>query len=366
MKIPNSRDRAVSGRFDDWRIALLSVLLSILVISCSVPEQISVDPSPTASPITDSSTQLVLARETQAVVIDGSSTVYPISVEASKRFQRRNRTSEFAVNFSGTGGGFKRFCNNETDINNASRPILEKELATCSAGGVKFVEIPIAFDALSIVAHPDNNWVEAMTVAELKKVWEAEAEGKITNWNQIRSGWPDRPLKLFGRGQDSGTYDYFTEVIVGEQGKIRSDYTASEDVDSLVEQIRKEPNALGFFGIGHYVKNWEDLKAIAVDSGSGPVYPSLDAVRTAQYRPLSRPLFLYVNAESLQTKPQVQPFLENYLRNLRNWVTLVGYMPLKDKAYNLALQRLQKREVGTAFGGKIQTNMTIEEALRGK
>jgi phosphate transport system substrate-binding protein len=343
--------------------AAIAIILA-LVIGCSTPIETPSELSPLASPARDSSTETVIGRATQAITVDGSSTVYPISDEAKKRYQRRRRTSEISVAFSGTGGGFKKFCNNQTDINNASRPILQKEIAACAAAGVEFVELPIAFDALSVVAHPDNNWVDSLTVAELKKIWEPIAEGKITQWNQIRPDWPERPLKLFGRGKDSGTYDFFTTVIVGQQSASRSDYIASEDVDFLVNEVSQEPNALAFFGIGSYVKNWEDLKSVAIDSGKGPVYPSLNAVRAAEYNPLSRPLFLYVNADSLQSKPQVQTFLEYYLQDMKNWVTFTGYMPLNDQTYQLVLERLRQRTTGTAYGGQLQTDITVEEAIR--
>ncbi|MGF1541618.1 MAG: PstS family phosphate ABC transporter substrate-binding protein [Pleurocapsa sp.] len=307
--------------------------------------------------------QTNLAAETQAIKIDGSSTVYPISLEATKRYQRQDRNAQMTTEFSGSGGGFRKFCAGETDLNNASRPINSAEIADCAATGIEYIEVPIAYDALTIVVHPDNDWVDSITVEELKKLWSPEAEGQITQWNQIRANWPNRPIKLFGPGQDSGTFDYFTEVIVGQPGVSRTDFTDSEDDDELVEGVRNDPEALGYFGIGYYVQNWEELKAVAVDSGEGPVYPTVDALRSVRYKPLSRPLFLYINAESLENKPTLQSFVEYYLQDVKNWVPFVGYIPLSDRAYALSLERFQQRKMGSLYQGQLQPDIALEEAL---
>ncbi len=327
----------------------------MLLISCS---------RPTATAQSESSETTAITRDSSAIVIDGSSTIYSISTEAASRYLRRHQDSEIVVNFSGTTGGFRRFCQGETDISNASRPISTEEIEACGSNGVEYIEVPIAYDALSIVVHPNNDWVENITVQELKTLWEPQAEGKITQWNQVRATWPDRPINLYGRGKDSGTYDYFTRVIVGQARSSRTDYVASEDVDFLVEELKKDPEGLAFFGIGHYVQNWEDLRAIAVDNGSGPVYPTVDAVRSATYQPLTRPLFLYINADSLENKPQVSAFVQNYLENLSSWVPFVGYIPLSDMGYKLALERFQQRTIGTLYDGQIQTNISPEEMLQ--
>ncbi|NCJ05163.1 phosphate ABC transporter substrate-binding protein PstS family protein [Synechococcales cyanobacterium C] len=333
----------------------------VLIVGCS-----SEPPAGTQTPAVDAAPETVrtvLARETQAIVVDGSSTVYPLTVEANRRYGRQRQTAEVIVNFSGTRGGFRAFCQGETDIQNASRPIITEEIEACQTNGVTYIEIPIAMDALSLVVHPDNTWADSLTVEELRQIWAASAEGQVTRWSQVRSDWPDQPLVLLGRGQDSGTYDYFTQVILGEVGASRKDYIASEDVDFLVAQVSQEPNALAFFGIGHFLQNWEDLKSVAVDSGNGPVYPELEAVRKLEYRPLSRPLFLYVNADTLTRKPQVQSFISAYLDNPQSWIPLVGYLPLSDRAYDMVRSHLQQKQTGTAFQGQVQATITIEEAM---
>lgn len=307
--------------------------------------------------------QTNLAAETQVIKIDGSSTVYPISLEAKKRYQRRNKNAEISVEFSGSGGGFRKFCAGETDINDASRPINGTEMEDCAAAGIEYLEVPIAYDAITIVVHPNNDWAETITVEELKKLWRPEAERQITQWNQIRRNWPNRPIKLFGPGLDSGTFDYFTEVIVGKPGASRTDFTDSEDDDELVERISNEPEALGYFGIGYYVKNWEELKAVAVDSGEGPVYPTVDALRSVKYKPLSRPLFLYINTESLQNKPDLQSFVEYYLQDVKNWVPFIGYIPLSDRVYTLSLERFQQRKTGSLYEGQLRPEVALEDLL---
>ena len=301
----------------------------------------------------------------ESITIDGSSTVFLISQKAAKLYQRQHpKQVDISVNFSGTGGGFKKFCAGETDINNASRPIATDEIQTCQATGVEYIELPVAFDALTIVVHRDNTWVDRITLEELKKIWEPAAERKITHWNQIRDTWPKRPLNLFGPGSDSGTFDYFTQAIVGESGSSRNDYSASEDDNQLVEKVSQEPNALGYFGLGYYAANWEKLKSLAVDSGQGPVQPTIEAVTTAKYQPLTRPLFIYVNAKAVENKPQLKSFVQDYLENVRNWVSFVGYVPLSEQAYQLTSERFQQRKVGTVYAGQLQTDLTIEQILQ--
>ena len=342
----------------NWQFLSIITIITVcftLLISCSTPTTLS------ESAQEDTPATMAVTRASQAVVIDGSSTVYPISAEAANRYQRRNSTAEVVVNFSGTTGGFRRFCEGETDINNASRPINKAEIEACAAKGVEYVEIPIAYDAIAIVVHPDNNWAEDITTQELKTLWEPAAQGKIRQWNQIRIDWPERPINLYGRGQDSGTYDYVTQVIVGTARASRKDYVGSEDVDFLVEELKNDPEGLAFFGIGHYLQNWEDLKLLAVDSGNEPVYPTVDAVRSVTYEPLTRPLFLYINLDSLVVKPQVTKFVQDYLGNMRNWVSFVGYIPLSERGYELALARFQQRTPGTLYNGQTQVDVSPEQ-----
>lgn len=292
----------------------------------------------------------------QQIVADGSSTVYPITAEAARR-----TGTEIDNSFSGTTAGFRRFCAGETDIGNASRPINGEELAACAEAGIDFIELSIAFDAIAVVVNPANDWASSITVEELRRLWEPTAEGAVTTWRQLRTDWPERPIALYGRGQDSGTYDYFTTVIVGETRSSRSDYTASEDEEELAAGIAGDPNALGFFGVGAYFRHWEELKDLAVDSGGGPIHPALREVLAGQYQPLGRPLFLYVSVASLEAKPQLSTFLRAYLSGIRNWVHFTGYMPLSAQAYDRALERLAARTTGTRFDGELQVGIGIDE-----
>ncbi|MFQ3614783.1 MAG: PstS family phosphate ABC transporter substrate-binding protein [Cyanobacteriota bacterium] len=302
--------------------------------------------------------------DTNRIVIDGSSTVFPLTEAAKRRYLRNNRqAAEVVMNFSGTRVGFSKFCAGESDIQNASRPILREEMAVCEANGIEYIEIPVAMDAISIVAHPNNSWADDITLQELKKIWEPAAEDQITRWSQVRSNWPDLPLNLYGRGQDSGTYDYFTQVVVGQAGSSRTDYVGSEDLEFLVEEITNDPHALGFFDIGNYLRHWEDLKPVALDSGRGPVYPKLETIRSLEYRPLSRPLLLYINVASLDQKPEIANFIQAYLSEPERWIPLVRFLPLSNRAYEMARSHFQQRLLGTAFRGQPIVTITVEEAL---
>ncbi|MCX7595186.1 MAG: PstS family phosphate ABC transporter substrate-binding protein [Fischerella sp.] len=308
-------------------------------------------------------------RQNQAstdIKIDGSSTVYPISDAVAKEFRKTSQGKNVTIDvkFSGTTAGFRKFCAGEIDISDASRPILIKEMDACVKAGVGFIELPVAFDALTVAVNPQNTWAKDITVAELKKVWEKAAQGKITNWNQIRSSYPNRPLKLYGAGKDSGTYDYFNEAIMGDKNNARSDYIGSEDDDVLVEGISKDPNALGYIPFAYFEANQNKLKALPVDNGKGAVYPSALVVRTAQYQPLSRPLFIYVNSKFAQNKPELRAFVEFYLKNARKLVTAVGYVPLPDEGYRLSEIQFSRGEIGTAFQGAPEPYVTIAEVLR--
>lgn len=276
------------------------------------------------------------------LLIDGSSTVYPLTQEAVRRFLRAHQGHPIDVAFSGTSAGFRRLCAGETDINDASREINAEERARCEENGVRYRQVPLAMDAIALVVHPGNRWATDITVEELKKLWEPAAEGKIVRWNQIRPEWPDRPVKLFGRGQDSGTYDIFTEEIVGTSHSSRQDYTASENEEELAAGIAVEPDALGFFGIGAYHRHWDELKLLAVDNGKGPVYPTLSTVSLGQYQPLTRPLFLYLSEQSLRRKPVTQAFVEHYLDGLPGWIHFTGFMPLSSERYRESLAALKQ------------------------
>src|ERR687896_1395185 len=258
--------------------------------------------------------------------IDGSSTVYPATEAVAEEFQKAKKGAvNVTVGISGTGGGFKKFCRGETDISDASRPILKEEMELCKHHGIEYIELPVCFDALTVAVNPKNDWVKAITVAELKKMWEPEAQGKITHWNQVRPEWPKEKLLLFGAGSDSRTFDYFTEAVTGKAKASRGDFTASEDDNVLVQGVANDRNALGFFGFAYYAENKGKLKAVAVDGGKGPVAPSAKTVEDGTYQPLSRPIFIYVSKKSL-AKPEVKEFVEFYLQQAPPLVKQVKYV----------------------------------------
>jgi phosphate transport system substrate-binding protein len=298
------------------------------------------------------------------VKIDGSSTVFPITEAVAEDFQKEKRGAvRVTVGISGTGGGFKKFCRGEIDIVDASRPILKNEMDACKAAGVQYVEMPVAFDALTVVVNPKNDWSKTIKVSELKKIWEPAAQGKITRWSQVNPAWPDEPLKLYGAGADSGTFDYFTEAIVGKAKSSRGDFTASEDDNVLVQGVASDKSALGFFGFAYYVENQKKVKAVAVDGGNGPVLPSPKTVEDGTYQPLSRPIFIYVNIKSAD-KPEIRQFVEFYMKNAPALVKEVKFFPLPNQAYAINLEHLNKKKLGTVFGGKSEVGLRIEELLK--
>jgi phosphate transport system substrate-binding protein len=302
--------------------------------------------------------------QAQLVQIDGSSTVFPVTEAVAEEFQKAKKGAvKVTVGIAGTGGGFKKFCRGETDISDASRPILKQEMEACKKSGIEYIELPVAFDALTVMVNPKNEWAGTMTVAELKKIWEPAAQAKITNWNQVRSNWPNAPLKLFGAGADSGTFDYFTEAITGKAKSSRGDFTASEDDNVLVQGIANDRNALGFFGYAYYAENKDKLKAVAVDNGKGPVGPSEKTVLDGSYQPLSRPIYIYVSKKAAD-KSEVREFVEFYLKHAPNLVKQVKYVPLPDKVYSMGVARLKSRKVGTAFGGSADVGVTIGDLLK--
>lgn len=287
------------------------------------------------------------------VKIDGSSTVYPITEAVAEEFGKKFPSSRVTVGISGTGGGFKKFCAGETDISEASRPIKSSEIEACAAGKIQYVELPIGFDALTIVVNPKNTWISSLTLSDLKKIWEPSAQGKVLTWNQVRPEWPNQPIRLYGPGTDSGTYDYFTEVINGKQGASRGDYTSSEDDNVLVQGVASDVHALGYFGLKYYEENSNKLKAVAIDSGSGlgAVVPSPETVIAGKYHPLSRPLFTYVRLDALE-RPEVAAFIRFYVNEGSSLVREVGYIPLQPALDNVAKERLAKKIAGSVFGGK--------------
>jgi len=306
------------------------------------------------------------AAQAQTVKIDGSSTVYPVTEAVAEEFQKAKRGAvKVTVGISGTGGGFKKFCRGETDISDASRPILKKEMDECKKNGINYIELPIAYDALTVVINPKNTWIKNMSVAELKKIWEPAAQGKITRWNQVNPAWPNTPLKLFGAGADSGTFDYFTEAVTGKAKSSRGDFTASEDDNVLVQGVSRDVNALGFFGFAYYVENRDKLKAVPIieKAGMPAVPPAMETVLDGSYQPLARPIFIYVNAKSAR-KPEVKEFVEFYNKHGEKLAREVKYVPLPAKAYAHNLETFSKLKLGTKFGGENKVGLTIEDLMK--
>ena len=306
-----------------------------------------------------------LAAQAQVVKIDGSSTVYPITEGVAEDFQKSKKNAiKVTVGISGTGGGFKKFCRNEIDIANASRPIQTKEMEDCKAAGIEYFELPVAFDALTVVVNPKNAFIKQLSIEELKTMWEPAAQGKITRWNQVNPAFPDAPLKLFGAGADSGTFDYFTEAVTGKSKSSRGDFTASEDDNVLVQGVSQDVNAIAFFGYAYYAENLSRLRAVPISAKGGKpaIGPSEKTVLDGSYQPLSRPIFIYVNAKSM-AKPEVKEFVEYYMKESAKIAKEVKYVPLPAKAYTINLEHLAKGKKGTVFGGANEVGITIEALL---
>ncbi|MGA1355822.1 MAG: PstS family phosphate ABC transporter substrate-binding protein [Prochlorothrix sp.] len=304
------------------------------------------------------------AQNRSPISIDGSSTVFPITEAVAEEFYNdRGNSVEVVVGISGTGGGFKRFCSGETDISNASRPIKSSEMELCRQSGVQYIEIPVAYDALTVVVNPKNTWVTSLTVEDLKTMWEPAAEGQIRRWNQVRAEWPDAPLNLFGPGADSGTFDYFTEAINGKSRESRGDFTASEDDNVLVQGVQRDNNALGYFGFAYYENNKDRLRAVPIDSGDGPVFPSRTTVENGMYQPLARPLFIYVSTDALQ-RPEVREFANFYLDNAGELAEEVGYVALPSEAYSVIRRNLEEGKTGSVFVGRETVGVNLADLLR--
>ncbi|MHB8261498.1 MAG: PstS family phosphate ABC transporter substrate-binding protein [Bacteroidia bacterium] len=306
-------------------LPLFGASLALLLSSCG---------NKTGEKTTDTSDQNKEQKLTGAVNVDGSSTVYPITEAVAEEFKTVQPDIKVTAGTSGTGGGFKKFGRGETDINDASRPIKNAEDSLAKSNNVSYIDLMIAYDGLAVVVNPKNDWCKDITVAELKKMWEPTAQGKIKKWNQIRASWPNEEIHLFGAGVESGTYDYFTEAIVGKSHSSRGDYTASEDDNVLVQGISSDKFALGFFGLAYFEENKDKLNLVGVDdekdeNGKGPITPSIESVKNKSYSPLARPLFIYVNSTAGKRK-EVQEFVKFYLENMGSLTKQVGYIPLSD------------------------------------
>jgi phosphate transport system substrate-binding protein len=269
------------------------------------------------------------------VAVDGSSTVFPITQAVAEEFNAVNPDVDVSVGVSGTGGGFEKFCAGETDISDASRAIEEDEIAACEDKGIEYIELQVAIDGLSVLVNPSNEFVDCLSVQELNAIWKPDST--VDSWNDVRPEWPDEPINLYGPGTDSGTFDYFTDVINGEEGASRSDYTASEDDNVLVQGIAGDPNALGYFGYAYYVQNQDKLRAVPIDGGNGCVAPSDETINSGEYAPLSRPLFIYV-AKETAARPEVKAFVDFYLENAADLVSSVGYIPVPDEVISADLE----------------------------
>lgn len=298
------------------------------------------------------------------VKIDGSSTVYPVTEAVAEEFQKATRT-RVTVGVSGTGGGFKKFCRGETDISGASRPILQKEIDECKANGVQFIELPVAFDAITVVINKKNTFAKQMTAAELKALWEPAAQGKIKTWKQVNPAWPDSPVALFGPGADSGTFDYFTEAIVGKSKSSRGDFTASEDDNVLVRGVAGNEGGLGYFGYAYYEENKDTLDAVAIveKAGKPAVLPSKQSIEDGTYQPLARPIFIYVNATSGAFKPHVKAFVNYYLEQGRPLIEEVKYVPLPEADQKAVIAHWKALKPGTGFGGHAEIGVKVQDLL---
>lgn len=281
-----------------------------------------------------------------AIRIDGSSTVYPITEAVAEEFSKQASKVNVSVGISGTGGGFKRFCVGETDITDASRPITPSEVTLAAEKKVEYIEIPVAYDALTVVVNPKNDWVKSLTVEQVRKIY--SAAGAAKTWKDLDPAWPDRPLKVFSPGTDSGTFDYFKEVVIGKDGNVRSDMSVSEDDNALVMGVAGNLDGIGYFGLAYYEENQSKLRAIPIDGGKGPVAPSAKSVNDGTYTPLSRPLFIYVNRKSAD-RTEVQAFIDFYLKEAGELAKEVGYVNMPDEILARAKARWSSRKTGTVF-----------------
>lgn len=356
------------------KLAPLSLILltATLLFGCSCNKV-----SPTPVPGTEGGEPVVDSKGLEAlqakyadsnldgkVQVDGSSTVFPVTEAVAEEFKAAVPKVKVTVGISGTGGGFKKFVRGETDISNASRPILKAELEQAKEAGIEFVELPICYDALTVAVHPSCDWIkdDTITLEQLKMIWEPAAQGKITKWNQIDPSWPDAEIKLFGPGADSGTFDYFTEVVCGKAKQSRGDFTASEDDNTLVQGIEGDKHALGYLPYAYYEPNKAKMKALKIKKGEAAIGPSIASVKDGSYA-LSRPLFVYVSLKSLE-RPEVKKFAEFYVASVTILATEVKYVPFESGVYDLVKERLAKKTAGSMFSGDAETHQKLEEVLK--
>lgn len=341
------------------RLSLSAVAVAAVLSGCGSKDQAPDAAAPASTPAAP-------AAAAQVITIDGSSTVYPITEAVAEEFQIQNQGAlKVTVGVSGTGGGFKKFCRGELDVANASRPIQKVEMDACAAAGIKYFELPVAYDALTVVVNPQNSFLGTATIEQLKLIWAPESQGTVTRWNQIDPSWPDAEFKLYGAGSDSGTFDYFTEAVVGKAKASRGDYTASEDDNTLVQGVAQDVNALGYFGYAYYAENQSKLKAVAIapSAGAPGVLPSDETVISGSYTPLSRPLFIYVSEQAIK-RAEVRQFIDFYFANVPELAREVRYVPLPPEAYTTVQKHVSENKLGTVFGGEPATAITIEDLLK--
>ncbi len=327
------------------RLALLVLTLAALTLGAAGCGRDDEGDDAAESPDTAAANTTPAEELSGDVIADGSSTVGPLTTAAAEGFREIQPGVNVEVGIKGTGGGFERFCAGETDISDASRPIKDDEEAPlCADAGVTYVDYTVAVDALTVIVNPENDWATCLTTEQLMTIWEPKAEGKITNWNQVDPSFPDEPLTLTGPGTDSGTFDYFTDVINGEEGASRADYNATEDDNVTVQAVSGDKGALGYLGFSYYEENLDTLKAVEVDSGGGCVAPSAESAQDGTYTPLARPLFIYVKDESIQTKPQVKGFVDYYLNNLASLAEDAKFIPVTEDVISENLSKLATQE----------------------
>ncbi len=338
---------------------LIASLLSLGLASCGQEQ------APTNTETPTETTPANTSGLSGDISVDGSSTVFPISEAMAEEFMKANSGTRVTVGISGTGGGFKKFCAGETDISNASRPIKESEIELCKKNNIEYVEIPVAFDGLSVVVHKENNWATCLKTDELATMWKPESEGKIMKWNQINPAFPDKDLDLFGAGTDSGTYDYFTDAITGKEGESRGDFTASEDDNVIVQGVSADPAGLGFFGFAYYEENKDTLKVLQIENSEGKcIEPTAETIADGTYNPLSRPIFVYISKTALESKPQVKAFAEYHLENANQpLVSEVGYIALTEDILTKAKARITNTTLGTIYEGKSSVGVKLSEKL---
>lgn len=346
--------------------AAMGCAAALMGAACSAPGQAPENQTGSAAGQAEKVTEpSIYAGLSGDIAIDGSSTVFPITEAVAEGFGGLTGGNvRVVVGISGTGGGFKKFCANETEVSNASRPIKQKEVDECSAAGVEYIELPVAIDGLSVVVNPDNDFVDCLSVEQLRAMWSPESEGVVTHWNQVDPSWPAEEIKMYAPGVDSGTFDYFTEAVNGDGGVSRGDFTASEDDNVLVQGVSGDKYSVGYFGYAYYVENKDKVKVVPIDGGAGCIAPTDDAINNGSYAPLSRPLFIYVRADAAR-EPHLAEFVRYYLSpEGQGLAASVGYIPFPQEVYDLSLTKLNSGAAGTVFGGDNAFKGSVAEGLQ--